>query len=95
MNILVYSCDDEFLRNINVDEVSSWRRRLHDYHIYPKAPNACYGWGIENGAGQPKKPVWPEPLTELGRKYVKELKARKRAEKLAGTGVGIPQVDHH
>jgi hypothetical protein len=82
--------------DINMDEISCWRRRHHSYNTYPATGNPVLGFGIPDPGGQPQ-PVahWPEPLTELGRKYVKELKKRKREEEMAGTAVPPPQIDHH
>lgn len=62
-----------------------WRRRFHDYYNYPKTGNAgrWHGWGVGDGSSQLKPPKhWPEPLTELGRQYVKKVKEEKRQHEL-------------
>jgi F-type H+-transporting ATPase subunit d len=87
---------DLFFREQNCDDLSCWRRRFHDYNVYPRTDNPRTGLGIPDGSGQPKEPQhWPVPLTEMGRNYVKQLKERKRQEKLAGTAVPVRIDDHH
>uniref|UniRef100_A0A915NA88 ATP synthase subunit d, mitochondrial n=3 Tax=Meloidogyne TaxID=189290 RepID=A0A915NA88_9BILA len=86
---------DLLFKEQNADEESYYRRRYHDYNVYPATGNPITGLGIPDGSGQPKEPKhWPVPLTELGRNYVKQLKERKRQEKLAGTAVPVRIDDH-
>lgn len=82
------------IKGVNANENSHYRDLYHDYNVYPAADTSKFGYGIPDGSGQVKPPeYWPEPLTEAGRKYVKELKAKKKQQ--AETGSSVAHVDHH
>lgn len=93
-DLRVYHDDGEWrywgyiLKADNEDAVSHWRKRFFDYEVLPRAGNAKTGMGVPDYRyGQMKRPTaadYPEPLTELGRKYVENL---KKTQSVESTGV--------